>query len=85
VNPQKLISTVITLGTGLVATKAISLAWKGVTGHEPPKQIDADDGEVSVVEIVIFAAVSAAVAALVRSYVTKGTAKWLSTDGLSKS
>ncbi|GAB2980208.1 MAG TPA: DUF4235 domain-containing protein [Actinotalea caeni] len=75
-NPQKLITTVITLGTGLVATKALSLVWKGVTGHEPPKEID-DDGEISVTEVVVFAAVSAAVAAIVRAYATRGASKWL--------
>lgn len=77
-NPQKLLTTVVTLGAGLVATKAISLAWKGVTGHEPPKALDGDDGEISIVEVIIFAAVSAAVAAAVRSYVDRGTKKWLS-------
>ncbi len=84
-NPQKLIGTVITLGTGLVATKAISLAWKGVTGHEPPKGVDADDGEISIAEVVIFAAVSAAVAALVRAYVGRGTAKWFAAADIPKS
>jgi hypothetical protein len=84
VNPQKLIATVTTLGAGLVATKAISLAWKGITGHEPPKAID-DDGEISVVEVVVFAAVSAAVAALVRSYIQRGTSKWMGSADISKS
>ena len=74
-NPQKLIATAATIGAGLVATKAISLAWKGITGHEPPKQID-DDGEISITEVVIFAAVSAAAGALVRSYITRRTGKW---------
>lgn len=82
-NPQKLIATALTLGTGLLATKAISLAWKGVTGHEPPKSLD-DDGEISVVEVVVFAAVSAAVVALVRAYVTRGTAKWLASGDIPK-
>lgn len=82
-NPQKLIATVLTLGTGLVVTKAISLAWKGVTGHEPPKEID-DDGEISIAEVVIFAAVSAAAAAVVRAYVGRGTAKWLSSSAIPK-
>ncbi|WP_420112895.1 DUF4235 domain-containing protein [Pseudactinotalea sp.] len=82
-NPQKLIATVATLGAGLVATKAISLAWKGVTGHEPPKAID-DDGEISITEVVIFAAVSAAVAAMVRAYVTRGTAKWMASADIAK-
>lgn len=75
-NPQKLIATGVTLVTSLVVTKAISAAWKGVTGHEPPRAID-DDGEISIAEVVIFAAVSAAVASLVRAYVTRGTQKWL--------
>lgn len=82
-NPQKLIATVATLGAGLVATKAISLAWKGITGHEPPKQID-DDGEISITEVVIFAAVSAAAAAFVKSYITRGTSKWLASGDLVK-
>jgi hypothetical protein len=83
VNPQKLIGTAITLGTGLVVTKAISYAWKGITGHEPPQAID-DDGEISVVEVVIFAAVSAAAAALVKSFVERRTAKWFSPDAITK-
>ena len=82
-NPQKLIATVATLGAGLVATKAISLAWKGITGHEPPKAID-DDGEISIVEVVVFAAVSAAVASLVRAYIQRGTAKWMSSADIAK-
>lgn len=82
-NPQKLIATVATLGAGLVATKAISLAWKGVTGHEPPKSID-DDGEISIVEVVIFAAVSAAVASFVRAYVTRGTKRWMDAGDIVK-
>jgi hypothetical protein len=83
VNPQKLIATVATLGAGLVATKAISLAWKGITGHEPPKAID-DDGEISIVEVVVFAAVSAAVAAMVRAYIQRSTTKWLTPADLTK-
>lgn len=82
-NPQKLIATGLTLVTGLVVTKAISLAWKGVTGHEPPKAID-DDGEISIAEVVIFAAVSGAAAAFIRAYVTRGTAKWLSDTPIAK-
>lgn len=70
-NSQKLINMAIVMGAGFAATKAMSLVWKGVTGHEPPKEID-DDGEVSVTEVVIFAAVSAATAALVKAYATKG-------------
>lgn len=82
-NPNKLIAAGVTFAAGLIATKALSLAWKGVTGHEPPKAID-DDGEISVAEIVVFAAVSGAVAAFIRAYVTRGTAKWLSDSPIPK-
>lgn len=71
-NSQKLINMAIVMGAGFAATKVISLAWKGITGHEPPKEIDADDGSVSVTEVVIFAAVSSATAALVKAYASKG-------------
>jgi len=83
VNPKKLIATGVTLIAGLVATKALSLAWKGVTGHEPPKAID-DDGEISIAEVVVFAAMSGAVAAFIRAFVTRGTTKWLSDTPVSK-
>jgi len=83
VNTQKLITTTLTLASGLLATKAIALAWRGVTGHTPPKGID-DDGEISIAEVVIFAAVSGAVAALLRAYVTRGTAKWLGSTDIPK-
>jgi hypothetical protein len=83
VNTQKLLTTALTLASGLVATKAIALAWKGVTGHAPPKAID-DDGEISIAEVVIFAAVSGAVAAFLRAYLTRGTAKWLSSSDIPK-
>jgi hypothetical protein len=83
VNPQKLITTAVTLGAGLLATKALSLAWKGVTGHEPPKEID-DDGEISLTEVVIFAAVSAGIAAVVRAYAVRGTARWLTSGDVGR-
>ena len=70
-NTQKLMSTAIVLGAGFAATKATSLVWRAVTGHEPPTEID-DDGQISITEVVIFAAVSAAAAALVKAYASKG-------------
>ncbi|MFV0427068.1 MAG: DUF4235 domain-containing protein [Beutenbergiaceae bacterium] len=82
-NPQKLIAAALSIGTGLIATKALSAAWKGITGHEPPEAID-DDGEVSITEVVIFAGVSAAVAALLKAYVTRGTAKWLASGDIPR-
>jgi len=71
VNARKLISTAIVIGAGFAATKATSVIWRAVTGHEPPTDYD-DDGQVSIPEVVIFAAVSAAAASLVKAYATKG-------------
>src|SRR5699024_9732543 len=59
VNARKLVSTAIVLGAGFAATKATSVIWRAVTGHEPPTEID-DDGQISVTEVVLFAAVSSA-------------------------
>lgn len=70
-NTRKLVSTAIVLGAGFAATKATSVIWRSVTGHEPPTEID-DDGYISVTEVVIFAAVSAAASALVKAFATKG-------------
>jgi len=72
VNARKLVSTAIVLGSGFAATKLTSVIWRAVTGHEPPSDIDATDGEISVTEIVIFAAVSSAAAALVKAFAAKG-------------
>src|SRR5690625_3957182 len=50
--------------------------WKAVTGHEPPTG-DPDDGEISIGELVVFAAVSGAVVAFARAFATRGAAKWM--------
>lgn len=81
-NARKLISTAIVLGAGFAATKATSVLWRAVTGHEPPTELD-DDGHISVTEVVIFAAVSSAAAALVKAFATKG-AKRLTAPRLPK-
>lgn len=73
-NARKLISTAIVLGAGFAATKATSVIWRAVTGNEPPTEID-DDGQISVTEVVIFAAVSSAAAAMVKAFATKGARK----------
>lgn len=81
-NARKLVSTAIVLGAGFAATKATSVIWRAVTGHEPPTEID-DDGQISVTEVVIFAAVSSAAAALVKAFATKG-AKRLTAPRIQK-
>lgn len=82
VNARKLVSTAIVLGAGFAATKATSVIWRAVTGHEPPTEID-DDGQISVTEVVLFAAVSSAAAALVKAFATKG-AKRITTPRIPK-
>lgn len=74
-NLQKLITTAAAVAAGFAANKALSAGWKAVTGHEPPT--GDDDGEVSMGELVVFAAVSGAVVAFARTYATRGAAKWM--------
>src|SRR5699024_1503471 len=82
VNARKLVSTAIVLGPGFAATQATSVIWRAVTGHEPPTEID-DDGQISGAEVVLFAAVSSAAAALVKAFATKG-AKRITTPRIPK-
>lgn len=74
-NLQKLVTTAAAVAAGFAANKALSIGWKAVTGHEPPT--GDDDGEVSMGELVVFAAVSGAVVAFARTYATRGAAKWM--------
>ncbi|CAM3780441.1 DUF4235 domain-containing protein [Occultella aeris] len=82
-NAQKIVTTVAAIAAGFAANKLISLVWKGVTGHEPPTG-DADDGEISLGELVVFAAVSGAVVAFARTFATRTTGKWMSRGEIKK-
>ena len=75
-NVQKLVTTVAAVAAGFAANKLIAVGWKAVTGHEPPTG-DPDDGEISIGELVVFAAVSGAVVAFARTFATRGAAKWM--------
>lgn len=79
-NPQKIVSTLAVVGVGIVANRLISLAWKGVTGHEPPT--GRDDGEISMAELVVYAAISGAAVAFTKTYANRGAAKWLGTGDI---
>jgi|GEM_PF-408380 len=57
---QKLITAGLSMAVGFVAGKAAELGWKAVTGQAAPQD---DDGTASLVSVVAFAAVSAAIAA----------------------
>lgn len=81
-NAQKVVTTVAVLVAGLAANKALSLAWKGVTGHEPPT--GKSDGEISMTELVVFAAISGAAVAFARTFAQRGAAKWLASGDIPK-
>ncbi|HLS48959.1 MAG TPA: DUF4235 domain-containing protein [Actinomycetaceae bacterium] len=65
-------STGAALAAGFAASKALEASWRLVTGHDAPENED----DSSLAEVVVFAAVSATVAALARRYALRGAAKW---------
>ena len=70
---QKLIIAGLSMAVGFVAGKAAELGWKAVTGQAAPQD---DDGTASLVSVVAFAAVSAAIAAIGQRGVVNRTNKW---------
>ena len=70
---QKLITAGLSMAVGFVAGKAVELGWKAVTGQAAPQD---DDGTASLVSVVAFAAVSAAIAAIGQRGVVNRTNKW---------
>ncbi|MFI2753775.1 DUF4235 domain-containing protein [Cellulomonas sp. P22] len=68
----KIAGTVVALAAAWAAQKAITVAWKAATGHQPPKPDD--EGDAGVRELVAAAAVSGAVVAISRVLATRGTA-----------
>lgn len=72
---DKIIRLLATMAAGFAATRLLDLAWRAVTGHRPPT--DGDDEGTSLREVVLFAAISGAIAALVRAYASKGATRYL--------
>ena len=70
---QKIVTTLSVMAAGFAATKALDLLWRQVTGHRPPAQ----DEDSSVRELVLFAAVSGALAALARAGTTKAVGRYI--------
>jgi hypothetical protein len=68
---------------GIAANKILAKGWVAVTGHEPPEIVDGDDS-VSLVEVVIFSAVSGAVVGLLRQVAMRRAARWYKPATLSK-
>ena len=78
----KLASAGATAVAALVASKATETGWRFITGHDAPH--GDDDDEVSVLQVVVFAAVSAAAVALARRYAVRGAKKWYGPRELGK-
>ena len=70
---QKLITAGLSMAVGFVAGKVSELCWKAVTGQAAPQY---DDCSASLVSVVTFAAVSAAIAAVAQRGVVNKTNKW---------
>lgn len=70
---QKIVTTLSVMAAGFAATKALDLLWRQVTGHRQPSQED----DASVRELVLFAAISGALAALARAGTTKAVTRYI--------
>ncbi|MCS4485000.1 DUF4235 domain-containing protein [Gleimia sp. 6138-11-ORH1] len=70
---NKLISLGSVAGAGFVTDKIIDKGWELVTGRPSPAK--EDEETVELLEMLVFAAVSAVALTLVRRYVIRGTKK----------
>lgn len=87
----KLTKAGATMAAGFLAERLISAAWKSATGNKPPE--DPENPETKLGQAVTYAAISAAVVAVVRVFATRaagkaymksveGPAPWLEEDAL---
>lgn len=67
------VGTVAALGATFLAQKAISAAWQSISGSELPSE---DDDEAQLTRIVVAAAVTGAIVALVRVSASRGARKY---------
>lgn len=61
---NKLISTGVTVLGGIVGTKIVEFAWKRISGHDAPKDIQDTDNNMW--EAITFTTIVAAITALIR-------------------
>lgn len=74
-NQQKIIQAVAVMGAGFIATKVLDIVWKLVTGNKPP--LDDGHDHAPIREIVLFAALSGAFAALARTFASRQAQKYV--------
>lgn len=75
---EKIARTVATLAAGFVVTKLIDQAWRRATGHAPPV---ADDQDVNLRQIFLYAAITGGLAALARAGAARAATKWVAPKG----
>lgn len=73
--PTNLLTTGALTGVSFLTDKAISKGWEAFTGRPVPKD-DEETGS-GVLEVMLFAAASAAVVALVQYYAKRGTNRFI--------
>lgn len=71
---EKVATTAVIAGAAFAASKIFEFGWKAVTKRPVPAE-DADD--VTLASLVLFAASTAAVAAVAQRYAYKGSQRWL--------
>jgi len=71
----KLTGLIVAGAVAWAAQKAVDVAWKSAVGHKPPKP--EDDGDSHLGEVVVAAAITAAVVSLARVFATRGTKKFV--------
>ena len=71
---EKVATTVVIAGAAFAASKLFEAGWKVSTGRPIPAE---DSADVTIASLVIFAATSAAIAAVAQRYAYKGSQKWL--------
>ncbi|WP_285727520.1 DUF4235 domain-containing protein [Psychromicrobium xiongbiense] len=67
----KLLAAAISFGAGFAANKLVDTVWTKTTGNAPPK--DSENLEHSLRSAIIFAVVSASVAAIIQTLTSRGT------------
>ena len=74
---QSIVAKLVGAGTAIAAAfvvnQVLAQAWKAKTGHKPPKA--EDEGDASLVEVAVAAALTGALVSIARVLATRGTAR----------
>ncbi len=70
----KLIGVAFAIPSGIAANKALQKVWESSRGHKPPADAERKEPDSDWIELIVWAALSAAVTAAVQSAATRGAA-----------